>query len=579
MTKKFIFIFFTSYCLLALGIFLHLLPENGFQFLQHPQSASWLLGMCVSMVPVAFLVIVQWLKTHHSFVTSKARITSILAKHQKTKEMNSEKSLFLATISHEIRNPLQAIMGTHELLLKDHQLKPESAKLIQNAHQTTKSLLEILNQVLDVSKIEAGKAPLHLESTDLASLIRHTTHALRPLMNAQLVEMKVFIDPDLAPSLLIDQLRLKQVLVNLISNAIKFTGKGAIFISVHVLSDTHTDQSLQIQIIDTGCGIAKEDMARITEPYERTNYAKVQAIPGSGLGLSISNQLLRSMGSSLHIESTQHLGTCISMRLVCKRSSKLPKKEIPRTAMTQNPTPLPSYVGKKVLIVDDYPACQEIIAQQCQYLGFETILARHALDALDQIQNQAIDVVISDELMPDLSGTQLAKKIQHIAPQIKVIIITGDHLFHEKHADEIDNIDAYLIKPVFIGDLIHTLEEIFSSNAVLWSLQSLLEYTQADETAAHAILESIRLTQEEIKDQLSRALHQEDWSEVAHLSHKAISGATLIRAQSLITLCHASSIAEAACLKSHVTQIIEVLRKINSQIKHFLKTHSPVMHN
>jgi two-component system, NarL family, sensor histidine kinase EvgS len=570
--KKIAQFLFVIFSLTILGIFLHMIPDDGFTFLNHPQSASWLLGICVLTLPIWTWLILEYIQTHQSFLSSKEKMTALLMNHQQTKKLSLEKSHFLATISHEIRNPLQAIMGTHELLLKDQQLKKDQRKLIQNAHLTCKSLVEVLNQVLDLSKMEAGKTLLTPQAIDIKDLIELSCQSFRGMALKRNITFKTHIDPNLAPSLMIDGTRLKQVLANLIHNSIKFTQQGSILVSLHVLSDTHANQFLQIQVIDSGCGISKEDLMRVMEPYERAPHANHSQIQGSGLGLSITNQLLESMGSSLTIESTPHLGTSASFRVMCQRSTLSPQITQGKVAQPNSVIYTKPYAGKHVLIIDDYPACQEIIQQQCQHLGFSTWIANDASSALKVIQEQKIDVVISDEFMPDISGSALAQVLRKSQANLKVILLTGDHLFHQKKSLEDSLVDACLLKPILIDELFQTLQDVFSQREVSWSFSALLEFSECDNSTCYGILSSILETQKEIEQELIEAFNQMDFSQVGHLTHKILSGARLIGAKKLIELCQAYPIPKKETEPSQLHQILTELKSLNHELKQFLQT-------
>jgi two-component system sensor histidine kinase EvgS len=571
MVKVITGIFLLSYLALSLAMFLHIIPDDGFEFLQHPQSASWLLSIFITLLPLAIWLMIEFLRTHSSFMSTKERFSSMLVSNQQVKKINSEKSIFLATISHEIRNPLQAILGTHELLLNEHFLKKESKRMVQNAHQTTRSLLEILNQVIDLSKMEAGKFYTQLEAVDLDHLVQNTVSSFQALSNSNSIELKVSIDPNLAPSLLLDATKLKQVLTNLLSNAIKFTAQGSIYISVQVLSDTHADQSIQFQVIDTGCGIDSIDLERIMEPFERSERVNHEFIPGSGLGLSIVKQLLMSMNSFLNIESNRHLGTSASFRILCKRSANPPiKNSLFRTKISHTNL-VEIFSGKKVLIVDDYPACQEIIDQQCRYLGFNSILASNANTAIEILKKESIDLLITDEFMPEMNGSQLSKIAKQHQWNLKIVILTGDQSYSPD-----DSIDAYLIKPISIGELSQTLDQVLS-NEISWSFKALLSFTHGNSEDAKMILQSILDTQQEIQGQLLLADADENWENLPHLNHKILSGAKLIGAKKLIYICQTIRHEDIESIKHHTKTLTKALTHLNQEISHFLQKNKKII--
>ena len=493
--------------------------------------------------------------------------------HEHTKEASSAKSNYLATISHEIRNPLQAILGTHELLLKDFTITKESKKLIQSAYSTSKSLLEMLNQVLDLTKIEAGKSTANYQPCSLRELIEHLAHSFKGLTDLKKLHFYLHLDAVLAPSLMVDQTRLKQILINLMSNAIKFTKEGSIYLSVNVLSDTHAEQILRIQMIDTGCGIPKEDLERIMQPYERSQCIHTQAIPGAGLGLSITNGLLYSMGSHLQIESTHQIGTCVSFRICFQRTSALPISKLEVFKSNDLGTYPPMFSGKVALIIDDYPACRDIVSQQLKHFGFLCLQADNAQDAIYIARQKSIDLVLTDEFMPDMTGRQLAVHLLALQPDMKIIILTGDTLFANKlSSTDHQLMSDYLIKPVQLQELLGSLKKVLSEDVTRWDFHRLLDLSHQDESSAYTILESVLKTQEELlKDLLTQSLHKID-PQTQHISHKILGGARLINASQLIQYCLMIENTD----HRHDAYLIDLLCKelkiLNEEIKLFLTT-------
>ena len=552
-------------------MYFHLIPQEGFYIFQHPQLASWLFGMFLMLLSILLFLIYQLLKTHYSFVNTQKNIGSMMELHEHTKEASSAKSHYLATISHEIRNPLQAILGTHELLLKDVSIAKESKKLIQSAYSTSKSLLEMLNQVLDLTKIEAGKSLTHYEPCSLRELIEHLSQSFKGLTDLKDLHFYLHIDTVLAPSLMIDQTRLKQILINLMSNAIKFTKEGSIYLSVNVLSDTHAEQLLQFQLIDTGCGIPKADLERILQPYERSQCIHTRAIPGAGLGLSITNGLLYSMGSCLQIESTLQIGTCASFRICFQRTSALPISKLEAIKSNELAVYHPIFSGKVALIIDDYPACRDIVSQQLKHFGFFCLQADNAQEAIHIVRQKSIDLVLTDEFMPDMTGRQLAVHLLDLQPDMKIIILTGDTLFAKKlSSTDHELISDYLIKPVQLQELLGSLKKVLSRDQERWDFHRLLDLSHQDDSSAYAILESVLKTQEELLKILQQHAFQTIDPQLLHISHNILGGARLINATQLIQCCLMIANSDQHNDADLIDLLCKELYRLNEEIKLFL---------
>jgi len=560
------------------GIYTHHIPDSGFTFFAHPKWASWLLGILIILVCFLIFLCFQFLKIYRSYLSSQENVYSMAQMHQNSRELSSAKSNFLATISHEVRNPLQAILGTHELLIKDTTISRQSKTLIQGAYNTSKSIVEMLNQILDLSKIESGKITLTQEPTSLRELLVHLTQSFQGLCNKRSNVLKIHFDGVIAPSLLIDSTRLKQILANLLSNAIKFTHHGLIYMTVTVLNDTHAEQLIQFQVIDTGCGIPEEDLERIIEPYQRSEGSHHQAIPGTGLGLSITTAILHSMESHLHIDSKPDLGTSVGFRLRLKRSSSLPLSQYQNVVKTPVDNYENYFSGKTALIVDDYPACREIISRQLSYFGFRCFQAEHAQEGLMMMAKQAIDLVITDEFMPNITGRQFALEVNAQYPLVKIIILTGDTQFVGKlDAEEFNVVSACMIKPIELPEFFQSLVKIFTADCVHWNFKRLLDFTNHNEEAAKSILQSILKTQQDLAQELRLQLHQSDPSVLTSLCHKILGGAKLINAQFLINYCQNLQNSEKEFVQEIVPQIYQEIVILNKQMQDFLQLKNSYM--
>ncbi len=557
-----------------IGLYVNIIPEHGFDFFEHPKWASWLLGLFFLLFPIFIFLSIRFFKTYQLFLSSKKQVFSMLEMHLDSRKLSSAKSNIAATISHEIRNPLQAIIGTHELLIKDEGIGKESKALIQGAYNTSKSLLNMLNQVLDLSKIESGKIELIQEPTSLIELLNDLTQSFQGLCDNSSNTLKIHIDDLIAPSLLINSTSLKQVLGNLMSNAIKFTDHGIVFLSVTVMNDTHADQLIQFQLIDTGCGIHEKDIERIIHPYERSQIHHFHEIPGTGLGLSITSSLLQSMESHLHLESKPNFGTSASFRLRLKRTSLSPMSKYADSTQVHVHDNKNYFLGKTALIVDDYPACREIISQQLNYFGFHCLQADQAHDGLLALEKNHIDLVITDEFMPNINGRQFSAMISKHYPKIKIMILTGDSQFITKlSGEEINLISGFMIKPVELMELFEALKIIFLPNEEHWDFTHLLEFTNQDKLAAHALLDSVLKTQNELTQEIQTHLNSTNLSLLKPLCHKILGGAKLIDAHYLILHCQKIENSESDFQQILIHHLYQELIRVNHQILEFQNQH------
>ncbi len=555
--------------ILLLGFYFISIPEAGYFPLQNSKAASWLLGfifcLCTFLI---FVCHIAW-QSRKSYLHIIDNMNKLVKSKITAMQANEAKTNYLATISHEIRNPIQAILGIHEFLLNDGSMRGENKKLLISAHHTAKSLLEILNQVLDLTKLESGKYQPSYLPTSLIDLLENTMQSYSALANDHKTQLHLIVDPTIAPSLLIDRVRIRQVLQNLIGNAVKFTKEGSISVTCQVLCDTHAEQLIEFHVADTGCGMNHQDLARIMEPYEQGNKQLGSTISGSGLGLSITNNLLQMMESHLTLVSEEDLGTSASFKISCKRSSAqvqplnnehliLPKNE-------QN-----TVESNTILIVDDYEVCREVLAKQLIQLGYKVRQAANGEEALRILSEYRIDLVLTDESMPQMLGSELASYINIHYKNIPVIVLTGQI---QSLSSSIPCISQFVIKPV---ELTH-LKEIISHSLGLsapksWSLKSLFEFTGSDVNNQIDILESLMKCQNQIIIELSQLNADSNPQLIRQLVHKIIGGAKIIQAIEVIKACKNIDDSSFCNFENAKIELIESLQNNNEDINNFLNT-------
>jgi len=417
------------------------LPSNQSQYL-----ANWLwFGIASSSVLIAFLI------GHYVWQRKKQSRTEadLLSIAQEAKDASDAKSAFLATVSHEIRTPMNAVIGAQELLLKNSSLNQHQRELLQSAHTSAASLLGILNQVLDMAKIEAGKFTVEHEPVDLKQILSEINQTFFGYAKNKGLHLASFIDPSIADVLLLDPLRIRQILHNLLSNAIKFTEQGLVFFEVRILANDHAGQLLEFRVIDQGIGMAKEDIERVQMPFEQIR-SRLSTSSGSGsstgLGLSITNHLIGLMQSKLIIESALNLGTSIHFVVAFSRTCH-PIENGQRSSNSVGHSLLKNI---RALIVEDHPASRHILFLQLQTLGIHVDQCASGDEALEYLNKDMYDMILTDHSMPGMHGTDLARTIRSMGYQDIVIIgITAD-IYAQTSQDELiqSGMNGVLIKPI-----------------------------------------------------------------------------------------------------------------------------------
>ncbi|OCB78546.1 PAS domain S-box protein [Flavobacterium crassostreae] len=372
---------------------------------------------------------------------------------------NKAKTDFLANMSHEIRTPLNGIIGfTH--LLKKSKLDADQSKYMATVHESAKSLMQIVNDVLDFSKIESGKLELHLERVHLSQLCSQVMALFQHEANTKNIVLELALSNELPKQVLVDVMRLKQVLVNLLSNALKLTDSGTIKLDVSVIKRSKNKRcTIMFSVQDTGIGIQKNNTQKIFDSFVQEDNSTSRKFGGTGLGLTISNQLLALMGSVLSVESEYGQGSnfffTIQLQVESsnnsKSSSKKIKKAVPKAALLKTLGP------KNILIVEDNKI-NMLLAKKLLKRILPNATIYEAVDgneAVDKFKQLAIDIIFMDIQMPNKNGYQAATEIRAMQKEIPIpiIAITAGILAGEKEKCFQSGMNDYLPKPINISDL------------------------------------------------------------------------------------------------------------------------------
>ena len=527
---------------------------------------------------------------HRKQIIQEEETAMLISSKENDEKANAAKSAFLATMSHEIRTPMNAILGVQELLLTSQQFPSSEKPLLRSAHASAESLLGILNQVLDLSKIEAGKLTLHLEPYNLNTLIDEIDSAFSTVAIKNHLQLNTIKDPKIAEVLMMDALRLRQILQNLISNAIKFTEQGEIYFSITILADDHAGQLIEFRVIDTGIGMGAEEIELALQAFEQVpnkgdgNFNEQQR--GTGLGLTITKHLVNSMNSKLFFESAPGFGSNVHFSVA-----------FPRTTIAANRRTLSSEqiaVSRKLiskhsvdqtvhaLVVEDHPASRQIISLQLQALGIEVSVCEDAHTALDLIAKRHFDLVLTDQSIPGMQGSELARHLRSCGHRDLVIIgVTADiYALDSRHQFLAAGMNGVLIKPLSLMTLENELSRYFKSLAVPHS-ESKEEYSfEAFATLLRNDPKQILILLEEIERVHNEALSKLDTktpceAEFKSMVHLIKGGAQLLQAKTFVEQCQL--LEKDGPLHQRVPafrQLLEeqngILRSYQSRYRHFL---------
>lgn len=372
---------------------------------------------------------------------------------QKAEQASQIKANFFSIITHELRTPLYAVIGLSDILLKESP-RNDQEEYLTSLNFSGKHLLALINNVLHLNKIDAEKMKIELVSFDLRTLIHDIVGALRTSISDNGNTIKIVLDEDIPKRVKGDSLKISQILINLIGNAIKFTRHGTIIISANITQETNDDMRLLFKVKDSGIGVSKEKQKLIFDDFSQESMQINRKYGGTGLGLAIVKKLLKILKSDIQIESEEGKGSIFYFNLTLNKDFSKPEIE-----KKENHEVLK---GLKALIVDDNKINQLLTQKILKNKEVICSVVNNGFDAIEKVKNEEFDVILMDIHMPEMDGYVTTQEIRKFNTEIPIIALTASALEDTAEKIKTAGIDGYISKPFITEEFYKKISELFS---------------------------------------------------------------------------------------------------------------------
>lgn len=536
----------------------------------------------ISLVIIIFIIL---LVVFYLYRERKQTVIEVLKAKELAEKAKEAQEQFLANTSHEIRTPMNGIIGMTNHLM-DTPLSNEQQEYINAIKESSNNLLSIINELLDLSKIMAKKILFENKPFELEQIIKNTIHLLEFRAIEKKISLKFQIDASIPKIIIGDAIRLKQILLNLVENAVKFTKDGQIEISVTLLNETEQTVQLKFSVKDTGIGIPANKLNAIFENFTQVNAKTTRKYGGTGLGLSISKQLVEQQGGTVSVKSQLNVGSTFSFTLAFKKN-KIKKGSIDESLNVMSSIPKADLSGICVLVVDDNKINQRVALLTLQKWNIIVELADGAEEAYALLEQKKISLILMDITMPDIDGFEATKHIRtnFQAPicNTPVIAMTAAAFIGDKEKCLAAGMNDYISKPFSAEDLLQKIKLLLPNVATdsktnFSDLTLIYERADGDMQFLKEIIECYIIEMPIYIKEMDDYLASKDYEEISKQAHKmkapiALMGALALKElyisieidakqnKDIDTLAKQIAIAKAQCLKT-VEELKEEFKKL-----------------
>jgi len=492
---------------------------------------------------------------------------------------NKAKSEFLANISHELRTPLSAIVGFTEQLLKQD-LNPKQNELAQIIEKSTEQLQALVDDLLILSRIEAGRIKLDDDPFRINDVLEYIYRFMKVRADEKEIEFVHEIDPGLKQLVLGDELRLNQILTNLVGNAIKFTDKGRVKIRGGIEYETEDQLFVCFEVSDTGVGIAKDKLDVIFEQFRQAHSAITKKYGGTGLGLSISKRLVDALGGAITVKSEIGVGTGFKVRLPYEKGDE---SFYYKNNSTEQKI---SFEGKEALLVDDDRMIRLLGKIILENLGFKVELAEGGAEAIEHLNNKTCDVLILDIHMPGVSGIDVAHFLRQVKrnKSTKILAVTAAFMKKDIQKYRAAGIDDYMSKPFKENKLCTALQKLLGSEKIktgnekeisllrkndnAYDLSELRSMAGKDDVFLLSMLDTFTINVEEGLEKIKKTVPEKDWKSAGEVAHKLLPSFVHLKVKGIVPLL--KKLETTTRTEANPVQVEEIILKIVSNTEKVL---------